>query len=202
MLVYILQGLTYGLAGAAQPGAFQAYVISRALEQGWRRTLPMALAPLVSDTPILILVLLVLSTVPPWFGRVLSIVGGLFILYLAWSAYRAFRAPATDDPPAASAQQGLFRAALMNLISPGPYLFWSLVAGPVFLAGWREAPPQGIAFLVAFYASMIVTLGGIICLFGAARALGQRVVRALMGLSAVALAGFGLYQLAQGIGLL
>ena len=59
MLGYIAQGLGYGFAAAVQPGPFQTYVLSQALNRGWRRALPMALAPLLSDAPIITLMLLV-----------------------------------------------------------------------------------------------------------------------------------------------
>jgi len=78
-------------AAAAQPGPFQAYLISQTLSNGWRRTLPAALAPLISDGPIIVLTLVVLSHVPVWFQRFLYIAGGLFILYLAYSAFVAWR---------------------------------------------------------------------------------------------------------------
>ena len=66
MLIYLIQGLGYGLAAASQPGPFQTYLISQTLTRGWKRTLPAALAPLVSDGPIILLCVLVLSQVPAW----------------------------------------------------------------------------------------------------------------------------------------
>ena len=47
---------------------------------------------------------------------------------------------------------------MMNAISPGPYLFWSLAGGPILLAGWRQVPANGIGFLVGFYGAMGGTL--------------------------------------------
>jgi threonine/homoserine/homoserine lactone efflux protein len=200
MLAYAIQGLGYGFVAAVQPGPFQAYVISQALSHGWRRALPMALAPLVSDGPIIALVLLVLSQVPDSLQRFLYIAGGLFILYLARGAFIAWR----DFDPAASptttgSQQSLLKAAAMNLLSPGPYIFWSLVTGPILLTGWRESPADGLAFLAGFYIAMVGSMGGLILLFGTARQLGPKVNRALLGVSAVALVGFGLHQLWLGI---
>jgi len=84
---------------------------------------------------------------------------------------------------------------MMNAISPGPYIFWSLVTGPILIAGWRETPANGIGFLGGFYAAMVGTLIGIIVVFGAARQIGPKVNRVLLGISAIALAAFGLYQL-------
>lgn len=200
MLVYVIQGIGYGFTAAVQPGPFQTYVIAQTLNRGWRRTWPAAFAPLVSDGPIIVLVLLVLSQVPDWLQRFLYIASGLFILYLAANALRGWRNfDATHVVSAEPGQQSLFRAAIMNALSPGPYIYWSLVTGPILLTGWREAPANGIGFLVGFYVAIIASLGGIILLFAAARHLGPKVNRALLGISAIALACFGLYQLWLGI---
>jgi threonine/homoserine/homoserine lactone efflux protein len=199
MLAILLQGAGYGFAAAAQPGPFQTYIVSQCLHRGWRRTLPMALAPLLSDGPIIALSLLVLSRIPDWWQRILHIASGLFLLYLAYGAYRSWRnfdeTQLTSAPPPSS---GILKASLMNAISPGPYLFWSLVTGPILLAGWRQDILLGIGFLTAFYATMIASLAAIILAFGLARRLGPRLTHALLGISAIALLGFGIYQLVLG----
>jgi threonine/homoserine/homoserine lactone efflux protein len=83
----------------------------------------------------------------------------------------------------------------VNLLNPNPYLSWSLVLGPLLLKGWREAHINGIGLAIGFYCSMILVNAAIILLFGAIRKSGLKVSRILIGISAVALAGFGLYQL-------
>lgn len=200
MLAYLIQGIGYGFAAAAQPGPFQTYLISQTLSKGWRLTLPAALAPLISDGPIIVVALVVLSQVPVWFQRFLYIAGGLFILYLAYSAFVAWRnydksGVVTDS----SGRQSVVKAAMMVALSPGPYIYWSLVTGPILLTGWREAPANGLGFLVSFYATIVLSLGGIIVMFGTARQLGPKVNRALLGVSAITLVCFGLYQLWLGV---
>lgn len=199
MLIYLVQGIGYGFAAAVQPGPFQTYIISQTLHSGWRRTLPAAFAPLVSDGPIIVLAIVVLSQVPDWFERVLYVAGGLFILFLAFNAFRGWH---DFDPGAGERNQSngrsLFKAAMMNALNPGPYIFWSLVTGPILLAGWREAPANGLGLLAGFYLAMIFSLGGIITVFATARHLGPRVNRTLLGISAVALLCFGLIQLWRG----
>ncbi len=200
MLAYLIQGIGYGFAAAAQPGPFQTYLISQTLSKGWRLTLPAALAPLISDGPIIVVALVVLSQVPVWFQRFLYIAGGLFILYLAYSAFVAWRnydksGVVTDS----SGRQSVVKAAMMVALSPGPYIYWSLVTGPILLTGWREAPANGLGFLVSFYATIVLSLSGIIVMFGTARQLGPKVNRALLGVSAITLVCFGLYQLWLGV---
>jgi len=71
--------------------------------------------------------------------------------------------------------------------------------GPLFLEGWREAPINGIAMIIGFYLTIILTLAGFIVLFGFARNLGPKVSKIFLGLSAFVLLAFGIYQLFLGI---
>ncbi len=200
MWLYLLQGIGYGLAAASQPGPFQTYLISQTLTRGWKRTLPAALAPLVSDGPIILICVLVLSQVPAWMQRILYIAGGLFILYLAYGTYNSWknfdsRLPSVET----GTQHSILKAALMNALSPGPYIFWTLVTGPILLKGWRETPVNGIGFLIGFYVTLISSLAALILIFGTAAKLGPKFNRMLLGISAIALTCFGLYQLWLGI---
>lgn len=201
MLSYLIAGMTYAFAAAVQPGVYQTYLISQSVSHGWRRTLPAAFAPLVSDVPVVVLVLLVLSRMPAWLMQGLRCAGGAFVLYLAWGALRSWRnynPNALSQAP--SARQSLLRAAAVNVLNPNPYIGWSLVLGPLLLKGWREAPSHGIALVLAFYTVMVLSSVGLIALFATARNLGPRVTQALVGISAVALACFGCYLLWSGIG--
>lgn len=199
MVVYLVLGITFGFAAAVQPGPMQTFLISRALTHGWRHTLPLTGAAIISDIPIIILVLLVLNNVPDWLGNILRMAGGIFLLYLAWGAYRTLRnfvLNPTNAPQ--SVTQNFFKAVTVNLLNPNPYLAWSLVMGPLLLQGWREAPGHGAALLAGFYTALVLTAAGIILVVAAIRSLGTRVSRVLIGVSAAAFAGFGLYQLWSG----
>jgi threonine/homoserine/homoserine lactone efflux protein len=200
--LYLLQGIGYGFSAAAQPGPFQAYMISQSLSRGWRRALPVAFAPLLSDGPILVLVLFLLSRVPPALVRILYLAGGLFVLYMAWKALQNWRKFDPAGAVAAAPAEGtvnLWRGAAMNLLNPGPYIYWSLVTGPLLISGWRIAPVNGMGFLAGFYATIVGCDVAIILLFSLARRFGPSLSRLMIGISALALTGFGLYQLWLGV---
>lgn len=200
MWPYILQGILFGFAAAAQPGPLQTYIISQSLAKGWKKSLPAAFAPLVSDGPIIALCLLVLSQVPEWFQNFLYIAGGLFVVYLAYGAYKSWKNFDASTPHSKTGtQRSVLRAAFVNVLSPGPYIFWSLVTGPILVTGWRETPVFGITFMLGFYSTFIFFLMLIIFVFGAMHNLGEKVQRALIGISAVALFCFGMYQVWLGI---
>lgn len=196
MLPYLIFGVTFAFAAAVQPGPFQAFLLAQTSRQGWRRTLPAAFAPLLSDGPIVVLVLLVLNRVPSGLISVLQAAGGAFLIFLAVGAWNTWRNPAAvQAAPGPDRQQTLLKAALVNLLNPNPYLGWSLVMGPLLLKGWRETPGHGIALLVGFYGTLVLSTMGIILLFGLASNFGPRVSRILVAVSAIALAGFGVYEL-------
>lgn len=200
MWIYLLQGIGYGFAAASQPGPFQTYLISQTLTRGWKRTLPAALAPLLSDGPIILICILVLSQVPDWFQRILYVAGGIFILYLSYGAFNAWRNFDENlNQPVNSGPQSFLKSVLVNGLSPVPYIYWTLVTGPILVRGWREAAVNGIGFLAGFYATLVLGLAAIILVFGIARKFGNRFNRIMVGLSTIALFCFGLYQLWLGL---
>ncbi len=199
MLSFFSQGLVLGGTAAAQPGPLQAYLLSQTLKNGWRRTLPAAFAPLISDGPIVILVILVLTRSPDWSLQILQIIGGIFLLYLAYGAYKSYKTTAATIPqPLDSANQSLLKAALMNFLSPNPYIFWATIAGPIVIAGWRQAPIYGLSFVFGFYLTLIGGFMAFIGLFALTKHLDVRISRLLSALAALALLIFALYQLWQG----
>jgi threonine/homoserine/homoserine lactone efflux protein len=196
LILYFLQGLTLGLSATATPGPFQAFLLLQTLKNGWKRTLPSTLAPLVSDGPIILLVLLVLTQTPAWFLSILQIAGGLFVLYLAKGTLANLKTAALAPEISTDvSHQGFFKAVLMNFLSPGPYLFWSVIAGPVVLEGWRQSPSMGLSFVFGFYGALIGGFIAFVILFATASQLGPKVSHSLRIVSALALLIIGVYQL-------
>jgi threonine/homoserine/homoserine lactone efflux protein len=120
---------------------------------------------------------------------------GLFILYLAFGSYKSWRSGTTTLKTETVSGQSIWKAALMNSLSPGPYIFWTLVTGPILVAGWRESPVYGLGFLGGFYVTIVAALAGIILVFGLAARFGPRVSHAMLGISTLALLLFGCLQI-------
>jgi threonine/homoserine/homoserine lactone efflux protein len=200
MWSYLIIGTGYAFAAAMQPGPFQTFLLSETMSRGWRRTMPAALAPLLSDAPILAIVLLVLSRIPEGMVRFLHLAGAIFLFFLAYGTCRTWkRYDHSQSLPRTAGPRTLLKAALVNFLNPNPWLGWCLVMGPLLLKGYRETPAHGIALVAGFYVTMVASLAGLITLFAFARNLGPRVTKAALGLSAVALACFGVYQLWLGV---
>ena len=200
MLRYLLLGGGLAFAAAVQPGPLQAYLLSQVAARGWRRTLPASFSPMLSDGPIAAVALLVLGRLSGLMQQGLRAAGGLLLLYLAWAAYRQWKTPPrTASEDRAAVPRTLLEATIVNLLNPNPYLGWTLILGPTAVVAWRQGPGLAATFLVAFYATMVVTLAALIFVFGSARFFGPRVQRALLLISVVALAGIAVYQLATSL---
>lgn len=206
MLALITRGMTLGFTAGMLPGPLQTYLIQTTLTQGWRKSLPLVFSPLIADIPVIILTTVILAQVPPELIRVIQILGGLFVLWLARGAWLNFRAGteigAGGDSQALSGRELLMRAVLVNLLSPGAFIFWATVNGPLLVQGLRESVVHGVAFLAAFYGTFLAILIGFIVVFNKMRALDPRLTRALLLIITGMLVVFGLSLIGQGLGLI
>ena len=200
LLSTILTAATIGFSAGVTPGPLQAIFLSYAIKGGWKKALPAAFAPLVGDGPVILLVLLVLNNIPNLFIRLLQVAGACFLLYLAWESFTAYRHYREVEETQETTELGtLFKATAMNLLAPGPWLFWGLINGPNLLKAWAVSPWWGAAYLAAFYGVFVGSNIALILLFSRLRAMGERVRKGLLLISALVLSGFAIYQLLQGL---
>lgn len=195
IIAFFIQGASLGIPAAASPGPFQTLLLSETLIGGFRRSAPIAFAPLITDAPIIVLMLFILKQLPPIAISVLNLAGGLFVLVLAWGLLKQWRAKAVQTIPAdenrVNAWRSLRKGVIMNFLNPNPYLYWGLVTGPILIGALNQSVAYGAAFLVGFYGIFISGLLILAAIFHQARRLDQRLVRSMLLLSIVILMIFG-----------
>lgn len=200
MVEFLVQGLVIGLTAGISPGPLLMLFLAKAMQDGWRKTLPAAFAPLLSDGPIILLTVVVLTRLPDTFLDALRIVGAFLLLYLAWKAVRSANAAAAFTVDARVSLLSTVRsAALVNLFNPNPYIFWSTILGPTLVLGWRQAPQIGLAFAAGFYGALIGVFAAWIIIVGVVGSIRPEARRFLTIISGIGMAGFGLFQLAAGL---
>ena len=152
----LIAGATLGLSAGISPGPLLTLVITRTLERGFGAGLRVAIAPLFTDAPIIIISLLLFNALPPWLEIGLTVVGGCFVIYLGVETMRsAAHMQLAGLASAAPAGTDLWRAMLVNILSPHPWLFWITVGGPTLARAWENGPLSAIAFLVGFYGLLV-----------------------------------------------
>ena len=154
---YLILGLTLGLSAGITPGPLLTLVITASLRRGWAGGLQVALAPLITDAPIIIFSVLLLDQLPPWALTAVTVAGGLLVIYLGIDALRAARRAQLPTQAGKNSATGgeLWQGALVNALNPHPYLFWATVGGPTLLASWREGGVYATTFMLSFYALLV-----------------------------------------------
>ena len=154
MFTYLTAGIVLGLSAGFSPGPLMTLVISQTLRHGAREGFKVAVAPLVTDLPIILAATFLLTRLANYHAilGVISLIGGLFVLLLAWESIRTSGVePRTGD----TFPQSLGKGIMVNLLSPYPYLFWLTVGDPMIVKGWGESPPRAGAFVAGFYICLV-----------------------------------------------
>ena len=152
MFELLLTGVILGLSAGFAPGPLLALVISETLRQGVGAGIRVALAPLITDLPIIVLTLILLRQLDG-LNQVLgaiSLLGSAFLFHMGWNTLRTTGVP---DPTIRPYAGSLARGILANLLSPHPYLFWLTVGG-----AYLTKQPGFVApalFLLGFYACLV-----------------------------------------------
>ncbi len=154
MVEFLTLGVILGLSTGLAPGPLLTLVITETVRHDVRAGLKVALSPLVTDLPIIILTIVVLSKLSE-FHRVLgviSLVGGAVVAFMGYECMRGKPADpeATEDHP-----KSLRKGVLVNALSPHPYLFWLSVGGPIMDRAMSVNVGALFAFLGGFYALLI-----------------------------------------------
>jgi len=127
----------------------------------------------------------------------------VFVLYLAWSLWKQWRAGTSVKTEVAASQpigwKGLWRAAIVNWLNPNPYLFWTLVGGPTLIAALNQSVWYGVAFLAGMYGVFVGGMLVIVAVFHQARRFGPRIVRGLLLISMGILVIFGILLIQRGL---
>ncbi|MBT2385102.1 LysE family transporter [Streptomyces sp. ISL-11] len=196
-------GVALGFSAGISPGPLLALVLSGTLRGGLGVGLRVAAVPLLTDLPVIVLCVTVLSVLPERAIAAGGVVGGLF---LAWLAVTTLREARTAEIPAAGQTAGaraegrrtLWQGALVNLLSPHPWMFWLTTGGPLLVAAWRHGPPGAGGFLLGFYALLVGSKAALALIVARARhRIGTRGYRLLLGGSGVLLLAASALLLAE-----
>jgi len=154
LLDVLSKGTVLGLAAGFSPGPLTFLVISETLRHGLRAGVRVALAPVLTDLPIIVLAALLLDRLlayPAAFG-IIALAGGILLLHLGIGSLR-IRAVELQEPGPQS--RSLWKGIAANLLNPNPYVFWISVGTPIIIEAFRNAWTHAAAFTVAFFVFIV-----------------------------------------------
>ena len=152
--MYLTAGLVLGVTAGISPGPLLALIIGQTLTYGPKEGAKTALAPLLSDIPIILLVFIIVWGLAEfhWIPGLMSIIGAIYITYLGWESFHRTLHPHT---PAAENAKSMQRGVLVNLLNPHPYLFWLTVGIPFLSKTWYHAPVFAVVWIIGFYCALV-----------------------------------------------
>ncbi len=149
LIDYFGKGTLLGLAAGFSPGPLTVLVISETLRHGLRSGLQVAIAPVLTDIPIILLTMLILEKAlnyPVVFSAI-SLAGGAFLL---WLGYVSLRTQGMEIQTGAQESGSIRKGIAINLLNPNPYVFWISVGTPTILSALETSPLHAAAFLGSF----------------------------------------------------
>ena len=159
----LLFGIVVGLAAGLSPGPLITLVVSETLKNGKKEGIEVAISPLISESPIILFVLLILSSVGGNFlvlGAI-SLIGASFLIYLGLSNLRA---DVKESRKHLGKNGALLSGVTTNLLNPNTYMFWLTIGGPMILDSTQVDISMAIFFVIGFY-TMLVGSGTVVAIF-------------------------------------
>jgi threonine/homoserine/homoserine lactone efflux protein len=154
MISYLTIGIILGLSAGFAPGPLLALVISETLRHNIRSGIKVALAPIVTDLPIILVSLFILAKLSDSDAVLgfISLGGGLLLLFLG---YQSLKVEGLNLEIPNLRPKSLSKGILTNFLSPHPYLFWLAVGAPTMTTAINKNLFAGSAFLGGFYVCLI-----------------------------------------------
>ena len=155
MFEFLSAGTLLGLAAGFSPGPLQVLVISETLRHNIKAGIKVSIAPLITDVPIILISLLILSRLAgfqPVLGCI-SIFGGVFILYLS---YESLKTKGVELNLSSASSNSFRKGVITNALNPHPYIFYTTVGAPIIF----KSINQSILSTVLFVGSFLLLLVG------------------------------------------
>lgn len=202
MEYFLSFGLVMGLASGLSPGPLLTLVITESLQHGVKAGIKVALAPVISDAPIIIVMLLVVDQLSGFnvLIGVLSLLGSCYVFYIA---YDTLRHEPPDQQQSTGPSKSVTKGILANVLNPHPYVFWLAVGAPTIIKASSVSVLAPVVFLVGFYLPLVGSKVALAVLLGRHRdVLSGRTYSYVMRFLAVLLAIFAVVLLVEGVNLL
>ena len=160
MIDILITGTLLGIYAGLSPGPMLVLVISQTLKHDFKEGLKVAFTPLISDIPIIIISLIIITFLDGYKSilGLIFLLGGIYLIYLA---YESFKIRQLNIEIGLEEPKSLKKGVTLNLLNPNPYLFWITIGSPIIIPAYEINSIAPLQFIVSFY---ILLIGSKICI--------------------------------------
>jgi threonine/homoserine/homoserine lactone efflux protein len=199
MISALTTGILFGLSSGLAPGPLLALVLTQTLKHNAREGMKVAAAPLLTDLPVILVSVFILVRFLNYRSILggISLVGGLYVLYLA---YESVKTKPLSIAVSETEPHSLRKGWWVNTLNPHPYLFWMTVGAPFILKSGEQGLLPPVMFVLFFFVSLVGSKMLLALLIGKSRSfLTQSTYLWVMRGLGVMLALFGIFLLRDGL---
>ncbi len=128
-------------------------VISETLKNNRKEGMKVAIVPLITDIPIVLITILIISKLSS-FNLILgsiSILGSIFVGYLAYENISLKEIKLKPFEKSTSFRKGI----IVNFLNPNPYIFWFTVGAPLVVKALDVNVYAAASFIAGFYIFLV-----------------------------------------------
>ena len=154
IIEFLAMGSFLGLAAGMSPGPLLAVTISETLQHGKWEGIKVAISPLVTDLPIILAVLFVLShlTNSDFFIGIIAFFGASYLIY---SGIESLKIKKDSVELNVEKKNALKKGVIVNFGNPHPYVFWLSIGGPIIYKSFSTHVWATILFIASFYIFLV-----------------------------------------------
>jgi threonine/homoserine/homoserine lactone efflux protein len=153
-MYFFVTGILLGLSAGIAPGPLLTLVISETVRHNKKAGILAALAPVITDFPIILISLFVLSKLSD-FNAVLGTISFLGALFISYLAYENITVKGINVSERERDVKSLKKGVITNFLSPHPYLFWMIVGAPIMMKAYHVHVSSAVLFISGFYMLLV-----------------------------------------------
>lgn len=154
LIEYLALGAFLGLAAGTSPGPLLAVTISETLQYGKWEGIKVAISPLITDLPIVLSVLYVLSHLTSY-DFIIGIIAFFGASYLTYSGIESLKIKKDSIELNVKKEDALKKGVIVNFGNPHPYVFWFSIGGPIIFKSMNIHVSATILFILGFYSFLV-----------------------------------------------
>ncbi len=154
VIEYLVLGAFLGLAAGISPGPLLAITISETLQHGKWEGIKVAISPLITDLPIILSVLFILSHLTSY-DSIIGIIAFFGASYLIYSGVESLKIRKDSIEIKLEKKDALKKGVIVNFGNPHPYIFWLSIGGPIIFKSLSTDILATILFIFGFYSLLV-----------------------------------------------
>jgi threonine/homoserine/homoserine lactone efflux protein len=189
ILAFIMEVEAITLSGALSPGPLTVSAASLGIKSGKKAGFLISLGHMTFELPLVLLIAAGVSIVAQSFRSILSLIGGIFLLYFAFTQLRSLRKASIDI---SEGKGNAFLAGIV-LTALNPYfIVWWLTVGTKLVMDSMQLFPLGVLFMYILHVWMdFAWLIFIAYIFYKGSRLNEPALKVIMGILSFVLIFFG-----------